>query len=198
MNLIYIDESGNTGLNLKDTQQPIFLLAALVLNIRKWFKMEKKFHAIMKEFFGDEADLVELHAVDLKSRKGDCKGLSPSVSIEIRDRMLQLLLDYEIPVIYQRIIKSKYERFCEEHYGPGISINPYIMALPFICMSVNTYLKKKSPEEHGIFIFDEQQEYFSDAERSIRTLRLDPNSVLKTTNIVEKGFFVKSGKCFAL
>jgi len=32
MNLIYIDESGNTGLNLKDSQQPVFLLATLILH----------------------------------------------------------------------------------------------------------------------------------------------------------------------
>jgi len=31
MNLVYIDESGNTGLNLKDPQQPVFLLAAMIL-----------------------------------------------------------------------------------------------------------------------------------------------------------------------
>lgn len=37
-----------------------------------------------------------------------------------------------------------------------------------------------------------------DVERSLRTLRLDSASILKTTNIVEKGFFIDSSKSFAL
>ena len=49
-----------------------------------------------------------------------------------------------------------------------------------------------------MFIFDEQKENLDAAERSLRTLRLDPSSVLKTSNIVEKGFFVDSAKSFAL
>jgi hypothetical protein len=32
MNLVYLDESGNTGTNLSDPQQPVFVLAAQVVN----------------------------------------------------------------------------------------------------------------------------------------------------------------------
>jgi len=39
MNLVYIDESGSTGLNLKDSQQPVFLLAAMILPESKWFSL---------------------------------------------------------------------------------------------------------------------------------------------------------------
>jgi len=49
-----------------------------------------------------------------------------------------------------------------------------------------------------MFIFDEQKETLDDAERSLRTLRLDSTSVLKTSNIIEKGFFIDSSKSFAL
>jgi Protein of unknown function (DUF3800) len=31
MYLIYLDESGNTGNNLQETQQPVFVLAALLV-----------------------------------------------------------------------------------------------------------------------------------------------------------------------
>ncbi|HBE01780.1 MAG TPA: DUF3800 domain-containing protein, partial [Spirochaetia bacterium] len=49
MKLIYIDESGNTGNNFKDSQQPIFLLAAIILDERKWFALELEFYSIIKE-----------------------------------------------------------------------------------------------------------------------------------------------------
>lgn len=112
--------------------------------------------------------------------------------------MLQLLLDNEVAVIYRRIIKSKFAAFCEEHYGPGIKVNPYIMALPFVCMEVDHYLQLSEGDQLGMFIFDEQKETLDDAERSLRTLRLDSTSVLKTSNIIEKGFFIDSSKSFAL
>lgn len=197
MNLIYLDESGNTGLNLKDKQQPVFLLAAIVIHSSKWFTMEKEFNSIMREFFGDRLP-EELHAIDLRSRRKEFGGLPQGHDLIIRDRMLQLLIDHEIPLIYRSINKIKFERFCEDSYGPGIKIDPYIMALPFVCMEVNALLQEKGSSELGMLIFDEQKESFNDAEKSIKTLRLDTKSILKTTNIIEKGFFVDSKKSFAL
>lgn len=199
MNLVYIDDTGNTGLNLKDSQQPIFVLAAIVVHSSKWFAMEKEFYDILKGYFGKELpEDFELKAVNLRSGANYFKGLSMENRLAIRDRMFELLLSYEIPIIYRRIIKSKFEEFCEKQYGPGIKINPYVMALPFVCMEIDNYLKQKNPAELGMLIFDEQKESFNEAEKSLKTLRLDPNSLLKTTNLIEKGFFVDSKKSFAL
>jgi hypothetical protein len=72
------------------------------------------------------------------------------------------------------------------------------MALPFVCMEVDHYLKQKNPDELGMLIFDEQKESFNEAEKSLKTLRLDSKSILKTTNLIEKGFFVDSSKSFAI
>ncbi len=199
MNLVYIDESGNTGLNLKDSQQPVFLLAAMILPESKWFSLEERFLNIVKEYFGYPLPSpFEIQAKDLKSRRGIFEKLTFAQQLSFRDRMLQLLLDNEIAVVYRRIIKSKFAIFCEEHYGPGIRVNPYIMALPFVCMEVDHYLRQKGTDQLGMFIFDEQKETLDDAERSLRTLRLDSTSILKTTNIIEKGFFIDSSKSFAL
>lgn len=199
MNFIYIDESGNTGLNLKDSQQPVFLLAALILPESKWFLLEESFFNIAKRYLG--ADLsypFEIHAVDLKSGRGLFKNLSFANQLSFRDEMLQLLVDNEIAIIYRRIIKSKFGAFCEKNYGPGIKVDPYVMALPFVCMEVDHYLRQRGGDELGMLIFDEQKENLDYAERSLRTLRLDSASILKTTNIVEKGFFIDSSKSFAL
>jgi hypothetical protein len=65
-------------------------------------------------------------------------------------------------------------------------------------MEVDHHLKGKGKNEFGMLIFDETKEHLGDVERSLRTLRLEPESILKTTNIVEKGFFVDSSKSFGL
>ena len=199
MNLVYIDESGNTGLNLKDSQQPVFLLAAMIIPESKWFTLEKLFLDTARKYFGDPLPSpFEIQAKDLKSGRGVFESLSFTQQLSFRDKMLQLLLDNKIAVIYMRIIKGKFATFCEEQYGPGIKVNPYIMALPFVCMEVDHYLQQAGNDQLGMFIFDEQKETLDDAERSLRTLRLDSRSILKTTNIIEKGFFIDSSKSFAL
>ncbi|HDZ69112.1 MAG TPA: DUF3800 domain-containing protein [Phycisphaerales bacterium] len=199
MNFVYIDESGNTGLNLKDSQQPVFVLAGMILPESKWFLLEEKFSDIAKSYLGDSLpDLFELHAIDLKVGRGVFENLSFEKQLSFRDEMLQLLVDNKIAIIYRRIIKSSFEAFCEKNYGPGIKVNPYIMALPFVCVEVDHYLRQKGNDELGMFIFDEQKENLDDAERSLRTLRLDSASILQTTNIIEKGFFIDSSKSFAL
>lgn len=199
MNFVYIDESGNTGLNLKDPQQPVFLMAAPILPESKWFLLEKSFFQIAIRCFGDPLPHnFEIQAKDLKGRRGIFKDLGLKEQLFFRDEMLQLLLNKEIKVIYRRIIKKRFAAFCDRHYGQGIKVNPYIMALPFVCTEVDHYLRQKSPNELGMFIFDEQKENLDDAERSLRTLRLDSSSILKTTNIIEKGFFIDSAKSFGL
>jgi Protein of unknown function (DUF3800) len=42
MQLVYLDESDNTGSNLQETQQPIFVLAALLVPEAKWLQLEKE------------------------------------------------------------------------------------------------------------------------------------------------------------
>jgi hypothetical protein len=147
MNLVYVDESGNTGLNLKDSQQPVFILAAMIVPEREWFTLEENFFRIARSLLGDDLSYpFEIHATDLKSGR--------------------------------RLFKT--------------------MALPFVCMEVDHYLRQRGPDQLGMLIFDEQKENLDAVERSPRTLRLDSTSILKTTNIVEKGFFVDSSKSFAL
>jgi len=198
MNLVYIDESGNTGANLKDPQQPVFVLAGMILPDSKWFSLEKSFLDIAKKYFGENLpEPFELHAIYLKSGQGIFKQLTFEERLSLRDEALQLLVDNGIVIIYQRIIKNKFAAFCEKNYGPGIKVAPYVMALPFVCMEVNHYLRQKN-NELGMLIFDEQKEYLDDVEQSLRTLRLDSASILKTTNIIEKGFFVDSSKSTAL
>lgn len=199
MNLVYVDESGNTGLNLRDSQQPIFVLAALVLESTDWFALERDFYRLLGDYFqGDQLKSLEIHATDVKAGRKAFKGIDLHRRLEIRDRLLGLLVEHKVPIIYRRIIKSRFAAFCEETYGPGIRINPYIMALPFVGMEVNHYLHKKGPNELGMLIFDEQKESLADAEKSLRTLRLDQNSIIKTTRLIEKGFFADSTQCFAL
>jgi len=106
-----------------------------------------------------------------------------------------LINEFKLPVVYRKIDKKRYDKFCQSNYGKGIKIEPYIMALPFVSLAVDQLLR--SEKERGILIFDEHKDLV-DIEKSLRTLRLDNNSSLTTRNLIEKGFFIKSEKSYAI
>lgn len=74
MHLIYLDESGNSGNNLGDPQQPIFVLGALVVPEACWLALEKdlelilapfKERSVKKGFFIDSRKSLILQLADL-------------------------------------------------------------------------------------------------------------------------------------
>ena len=161
MNFVYIDESGNTGLNLKDSQQPIFILAGMIIPESKWFLLEKLYFEIIRKYWGDISPYsFEIKAQYLKSGRGPFKEMKLEEQLAFRDEILELLVSEKIFVVYRRIIKKKFAEFCDKHYGPGIKVNPYVMALPFICMEIDHYLQQIGSDELGMLIFDEQKEIF--------------------------------------
>ena len=86
MHLIYFDESGNTGNNLNDAQQPIFVLCALAVPEAKWLQVEHDLHAeIEKVFPPPQPDNFEIHATDLTSGRQWFKSVPLADRIGIRD-----------------------------------------------------------------------------------------------------------------
>lgn len=71
MHFFYLDESGDSGCNLNDEQQPIFVLAGLSVADKKWNKTKEALDRIIGEYFGgDVPDQFELHSHDLLSLNG--------------------------------------------------------------------------------------------------------------------------------
>ncbi len=196
MILAYIDETGDTGTNLSDPQQPIFVLGAILIGQNQWKQLEEEYRTIINDYFsGSTPENFEMHTTDMVARCGSFKNASLKDTFELRDQLLNLLVTNKIPLFYRKIEKKKYSKFCEDYYGPGVKIDPYIMAFPFVSLRVNEWLKEHN--DLGIFIFDENKSHL-DIEKSIRSLRLTIDNELKMENIIEKGFFVDSRKSFAV
>jgi hypothetical protein len=68
MHLIYLDESGQTGTNLRDSFQPVFALGALVVPEAAWLALEKDLQAaIEKSFPAPCSDDFEIHATEISN-----------------------------------------------------------------------------------------------------------------------------------
>jgi hypothetical protein len=194
MILVYIDESGDTGLNFSDEQQPVFVLGALLVPQSVWKSLESDFEAIVRRSFGDAIpDNFELHTMHLVNRKGPFQSFSLDQVRAFRDGLLELLETRGLKLVYRKIDKRPFQKYCEDRFGKGIRIAPYIMALPFVCTRVDELLRKAG--DLGILIFDHHRD-LADIEKTLRTLRIDGTGSVHTDRLIEKGFFVDSAQSF--
>jgi len=197
MHLVYIDESGNTGTNLSDPQQPVFLLCAMLVHIDRWQELETGLQQVCTETLGDRSaqDGFEIHAADIRNGCGVFRGISVADRIDFRDKLLQKAVDADAKLIYRSIEKRRFKKWVMSTFGSGISINPHVVAFPLLSQVVNRYLQTQ--KTFGIFIFDENKEIVADVEKSIRLLRGD-STTLKLDRIIEKGFFIDSRSSLVL
>ena len=197
MHLVYIDETGNTGKNLNDSQQPVFLLCAMLIHKDKWQPLEMDLQRICSENLKEKAEVddFEIHATEIRNGSGIFRGIPVFDRIAFRDQLLKAAIKANAKLIYRSIEKKRFKTWILEEYGRGISINPHVVAFPLIAQVVNHYLQEQ--DTLGIFISDENKEIMDDVEKSIRILRWD-SSQLKLDRIIEKGFFIDSRKSLVL
>ena len=194
MHLIYLDESGNTGNNLGDLEQPVFLLGALIVPECCWQALERDLEKDLELRFPEIAnDGAEMHSSDLRAGRGVFKGVPVSDRIALRDSWLGIARKHNLKFVCRSIEKKKFQQWVHNTFGSGVSINPYIAAFPLVALVVNEYLANLQKKALGIFISDENKEIVADIEKSVRQLRLSAGP-LRLSQVVEKVFFIDSSK----
>jgi hypothetical protein len=194
MHLIYVDESGNTGLNFSDSEQPVFLLAALIVEETCWLELENDLETELRNLCPAIAAADgEIHATELRSGRGQFKGVSVDDRVAIRDRWLQVANKHKLKLVYRSLAKRRFHSWLVSTFGTGVTINPHVAAFALVARVVNEYLVALGPKELGMFISDENKEIVRDVEKSIKVLRRK-DGALQLTRIVEKGFFIDSAK----
>lgn len=198
MYLIYFDESGNTGSNLDDSQQPIFVLCALAVPEAKWLQVEQDLLAeVEKVFPSPQPSDFEVHATDLISGRRWFKSIPLSNRLAFRDAWLSVAVKHDLRLIYRAIEKRRFKRWVHGEFGSGVAINPHVAAFPLVSRVVDDWLNSLPDSPLGIFISDENKEIVRDVEKSIRVLRGVEGS-LRLSRVIEKGFFIDSVKSVIL
>lgn len=199
MNLIYLDESGNSGNNLEDPQQRIFLLCAMILPEEKWCELEEKLSKILDQYFPPpRPPRFEIHSVDLHRGSGIFKGVPIAARAKFRDEWMEAGESVGVRLVSQGVEKPAYRKWQTESFGAGVSINPHVAAFAFVSRAVDDYLQSLPDKPRGIFICDENREVMADVEKSIRIFRQAAAGPTKLAQIIEKGFFIDSHKSLPL
>jgi len=193
MYLIYFDESGQTGTNLRDPVQPVFVLGALVVPESAWQVLEKDLQAAIEKFFpAPRPENFEIHATEIISpRNIYFKQLAIAHRLAFRDEWFRIAQKHVLKFVYRAISKRRFWEWSHASFGAGVSINPHVAAFPLVARVVDDLLKSLPGSPLGIFISDENREVVGDVEKAIRILR-GLEGVLKLGQIIEKGFFIDS------
>jgi len=198
MYLVYFDESGNTGNNLNDPQQPIFVLCALAVPKTKWLQVEHDLQAEVEKIYPTpRPDDFEIHATELMSGRAWCKTISVTDRLAFRDAWFSVAVKHDLKIIYRAIAKKRFERWVHGEFGTGVAINPHVAAFPLVARVVDDWLRSLPDSPLGIFISDENKEIVRDVEKSIKVLR-GIEGTLKLGQVIEKGFFIDSSKSVVL
>jgi hypothetical protein len=71
MHFFYLDETGDTGTDLGNSEQPIFVLGGVTVSDKSWRKTTDAVQSIITDFFnGAVPDRFELHAHELVAHQG--------------------------------------------------------------------------------------------------------------------------------
>ncbi len=194
MHLVYFDESGQTGTNLSDPAQPVFVLAALVVPESSWLAVEKDLESSAQAYFPPpRPDPFEIHATALRNGEGYFRQFAVNDRIAFRDAWLNIADKHGLKLIYRSIVKKRLHDWTQKTFGSGVFINPHVVAFPLVARVVDEYLKAQPDSPLGIFIADENREIIGDVEKAIKLLR-GIEGTLKLGQIIEKGFFIDSAK----
>lgn len=194
MYLVYLDESGNTGTDLTNTQQPVFVLGALIVPESRWRELETDLEAAIGRRFPALAQAgAEIHGGELRSGREHFKGVGISERLGLRDDWLRIAQEHGLKFVYRAIEKARFQSWSISNFGAGIRINPHVAAFALVARVVDEYLQGVSREALGMFISDDNKEVVHDVEKSIRVLRVSEGE-LRLSRIIEKGFFIDSRK----
>ncbi|MBP3063826.1 DUF3800 domain-containing protein [Pseudomonas chengduensis] len=198
MHFFYLDESGDTGKNLNDKEQPIFVLAGLSVADKKWNNTKEQLDEITSRYFeGNPPENFELHSHQLLSPKGE----GPFTGHPIERRLalvtdlIDLIDDLGHQIHYYAIDKNKMAaEDCqfETIFDPK---TPYLLAFEYLITYMNWHVKENLGQSaRGMIVLDEKEEHHESIESIIHNRRYKVANNQKVKWIVEFSYPVDSRK----
>ena len=197
MHFQYIDEAGSTGADLKNKQQPVFVMSSLIVSDEKWKKTERMLRRVLKDYFGNEPEEgFELHAEELLSPKGEgpFKGHDREDRNGLAKELLTLISERGHSIFISYIYKQKLKSIEPPDQDFGFDwLFPWEVSFDAHLTMFEEFLRSKrtGSTSTGLVIIDHDDDYF-DFLRSHAQLRQRSKGWRELKKIVEIGYSVSS------
>jgi len=196
MQLIYIDDSGNTGKKLDDEQQPLFLLGGFIISEEIWKNVDKEINDLKIKY---DIENIEIHSIEIMNGKKGTpyKDWEYSKKIKFFEEVLSIVNTYNLKVIYFSVKKENFKKYFQAKYGKdfeqSFNISPYLLAFSYILQISDSYLIEKN--NNGMIILDEQDEWKKPANKTFNILTtLADEPEVQIEKLLDRSFFVDSSE----
>ena len=196
MHFFYTDESGDTGRNLRDPDQPIMVLGGVNLRDQGWNRSQKEMRAILEGFLGRplSADF-ELHAYELLSPNGI--GVFEGYEIEDRANLAKDLLELIISRSHgTHLVAFDKEKIRTTDCGLTLAFDlsrPYLLGFDYLVTCINAYVRNRlGRSARGLLVLDEKQEHHDDIATILHNRRYEGAATHRVKWIVDVGYSVES------
>lgn len=198
MHFFYLDESGDSGANLNDQQQPIFVLGGLSVADKKWNNTKERLDAIIGAYFnGNIPAGFEVHSHELLSPIGD--GFFDGHPINDRLALVKSLLGL-IEELGHQVHSFAVEKSCLEQsqcqYQAAFNTkHPYLLSFDYLITYMNWHVKENLGQSaRGMIVLDEKEEHHESVEAIIQNRRFEVPNNQKVKWIVEFSYPIDSRK----
>jgi len=198
MHFFYLDESGDTGLDLKNNQQPIFVMGGVSLSDEKWNNTQQTYNSIIEKYFnGSIPQGFELHAHELLSPNGDGPfgGHDRNKRNQLSLELLNIIKEHSHSVHLVGFDKSTMDNTLISAnlvYNPKA---PYLIGFDYLITQINDHIKYKlGSSARGLIILDKKDIYHNDLETILHHRRFNTVAAHRVKWIVEFSYPIDSHK----
>lgn len=198
MHFFYLDESGCTGADLTEPDQPVFAIGGVSIRDEGWNETRTQFAALITDFFGRTvSEGFELHATELLNRDGEgpFAGISLDDRLQLARNVLNLLATRSHDVHLFAIDKERMAQSRCDAQLPYDSRVPYLCSFDYLITYINDQVKNHLGQSaRGMVILDKKDQFMTEIETITRFRRFEGPAVHRVKWIVEFSYPVDSRK----
>lgn len=198
MHFLYIDESGDTGYDCANVEQPLFVMGGISLSDERWNKTKETYDSIIGSYFeGSVPRSFELHAHELLSPNGD--GPFAGHSRERRNALaLRLLKAIENHKHHIHVIAFDKTLLASESLDVVLPYDPkapYLLGFDYLITQFNNHISSRlGTSASGLIILDKKENYHTAIELILHSRRFQVVASHRVRRIVEFSYPIDSHK----
>lgn len=185
MYILYADESGNTGTDLDNREQPIFVLAGILIEDKKWHDINKYFNEEKIKILPILKD-TEIHTSELfnSSKKSVFNQFGWQQNFDTLEKLVDSILKLDLKSYYLAIDKKSFKRGLNMAFNNTLKIDPYIYSFGKMYDNISQILSSKN--EKGIIFLDDILSIPSQLHN------IYPVIAKNNSTMIEEAMFIKS------
>ena len=197
MHFFYMDETGCTGADLDNAQQPIFVLGGISVRDEGWRATNEQISALLKAYFGGTLPhRFELHSHELLNCQGAFNGHDRARVNRLVHDILDIVADRSHAVHFVSIDKAKMRDAiaagAPQHDVVRTNI-PYLLGFNYLISYIERYVRDDlGRSARGMIILDIKDGYQNDIDAITHYRRYDVVAARRLKWLVEFSYPVDS------